>query len=84
LKIALRAFQGSNFGSAKKLIKNLGGTQMKLLLNLHNDEAGQDLIEYALVAALIALGATAAMTAVATGISTAFSKVVSKLTSAIT
>ena len=35
---------------------------MKLLLqNLLRDESGQDLIEYALVAALIALGAIAAM-----------------------
>ena len=31
------------------------------LRSLHNDESGQDLIEYALVAALIALGAITAM-----------------------
>jgi pilus assembly protein Flp/PilA len=45
------------------------------------DESGQDLIEYALVAALIALGATAAMNTLAGTISTAFTTVGSKLTS---
>ena len=45
------------------------------------DESGQDLIEYALVAALIALGATAAMNTLASTISTAFGTVGSKLTS---
>ena len=39
---------------------------------MHQDESGQDLIEYALVVALIALGTTAGMTAVATGINSAF------------
>ena len=33
----------------------------QLMKNLLNDESGQDLIEYALVAAVIALGAIAAM-----------------------
>ncbi len=33
----------------------------RLLNNLLNDESGQDLIEYALIAALIALGAIVAM-----------------------
>jgi Flp pilus assembly pilin Flp len=46
---------------------------------LVHDERGQDLIEYALVVSLIALGATAAMSGVATAISTAFSKVGSKM-----
>jgi pilus assembly protein Flp/PilA len=45
------------------------------------DESGQDLIEYALVAALIALGATAAMNTLAGTISTAFTTVGTKLTS---
>jgi pilus assembly protein Flp/PilA len=51
--------------------------------NFVRDESGQDLIEYALVAAIIALGATAAMTSLATSISTAFSKIGSSLTSAV-
>jgi len=38
-------------------------------------ESGQDLIEYALVAALIALAATVSMRSVATAISTAFTNV---------
>jgi len=57
---------------------------MKLILqNLLRDESGQDLIEYALVAAMIALGAIAAMNGVATGISNAFSAVASDLSSAV-
>src|ERR1017187_219451 len=60
------------------MIKTL--QQMRQFLR---DESGQDLIEYALVAALIALGAIAAMNNVATGISNAFSAVSSSLTSAV-
>ena len=56
---------------------------LSTLMNLLRDESGQDLIEYALVAALIALGAIAAMNNVATGISNAFSAVSSNLTSAV-
>ncbi len=60
---------------------------MSTCCNLWNtfrrDESGQDLIEYALVAALIALGAIAAMNNLATGISTAFSTVSSDLSSAV-
>jgi pilus assembly protein Flp/PilA len=44
------------------------------------DESGQDLVEYALVVSLIALGATASMSALATSFSTAFSRVGSKMT----
>ena len=47
------------------------------------DESGQNLIEYALIAALVALAAIAAMTTLGTTIGTAFSSVGSKLTSAI-
>jgi pilus assembly protein Flp/PilA len=54
-----------------------------VLSNLISDESGQDLIEYALVAALIALGATASMSSLATVISSAFGTVGSKLTSSI-
>ena len=50
-----------------------------ILSSLVSDESGQDLIEYALVAALIALGATAAMTSLAVSISTAFSTVGSQV-----
>jgi pilus assembly protein Flp/PilA len=47
------------------------------------DESGQDLIEYALVAAIIALGATAAMTSLATTISSTFTKIGTSLTTAV-
>ena len=44
------------------------------------DERGQDLIEYALVVALIAFGATAGMNTVANNINTAFTNIGTKLT----
>ena len=44
------------------------------------DERGQDLIEYALVVALIAFAATAGMNTVANKINTAFSNIGNKLT----
>ena len=49
--------------------------------NLMNREEGQDLVEYALVVALIAFGATAGMSALATGINDAFDKVSTLLAS---
>jgi pilus assembly protein Flp/PilA len=42
-------------------------------------EHGQDLVEYALVVALIAFGATAGMKAVSTGLNTAFDGISTKL-----
>ena len=56
---------------------------MTTFTNLLRDESGQDLIEYALVAALIALGAITAMQSLAAGISTAFSTIASDLSSAV-
>jgi pilus assembly protein Flp/PilA len=50
------------------------------LQNMMRQEEGQDLIEYALVVALIALAATAGMNTVATDINLAFSNIGSKLT----
>ncbi len=44
------------------------------------DERGQDLIEYALVVALIAFAATAGMSSVANNINTAFTNIGNKLT----
>ncbi len=54
--------------------------RMQCLLN----DSGQDLIEYALVVALIAFAATVGMGNVATGINDSFSKIASRLNSAIT
>jgi pilus assembly protein Flp/PilA len=63
-----------------------GNSNMKYiatLKNLLNDESGQDLIEYALVAALIALGAITAMKSLANGLGNAFSTISSDLSSAV-
>ena len=48
-------------------------SSLNALRNLLLREEGQDLVEYALVVALIALGATAGMNTVASDISNAFS-----------
>jgi pilus assembly protein Flp/PilA len=50
------------------------------LQNMLRQEAGQDLIEYALVVALIALAATAGMNTVATDINAAFTSIGTKIT----
>jgi len=52
------------------------------LRTLLSDEQGQDLIEYALVVALIAFGATAAMSTLSSDINNAFLTIGTKLTSA--
>ena len=48
------------------------------------DEQGQDLIEYALVVALIAFAAVAGMKTVANGINNAFNTIQYKLSSSMT
>jgi pilus assembly protein Flp/PilA len=55
----------------------------QLLKNLMTEDSGQDLIEYALVAALVGLGAVASMQGLANSIATAFSGVGNALTSAV-
>ncbi len=52
---------------------------MPLLKNLHKDESGQDLIEYALIGLIIALGALAGMGTVASSINAEFSKIAADL-----
>ena len=54
-----------------------------VLASLKNED-GQDLIEYALVVALVAFAATAGMTSLATGINQAFSNIAKTLSSYIT
>jgi pilus assembly protein Flp/PilA len=68
-----------------------GGTMTKLTTNLFlhvrdlvEREEGQDLVEYALVVALIAFGAIAGMQFLAGGINTAFSDIAATVTSNIT
>jgi pilus assembly protein Flp/PilA len=60
-----------------------GTMNLQALRNLLRDESGQDLIEYALVAAVIGLAAVAAMSSLANNVSNAFSAVGSKLSSAV-
>jgi len=55
----------------------------QLWRNLLRDDSGQDLIEYALVAAVLALAAVTGMSTLASNISNAFSAVGSKLSSAV-
>jgi pilus assembly protein Flp/PilA len=53
---------------------------INILKNLHKEESGQDLIEYALLALLIALAAVAILPTVGKDISGEFSKVAAQLT----
>jgi len=55
-----------------------------MLMNLMKDESGQDLIEYALVASLIGLGAVTAMKSLRTAIQSAFTSVGTLLTGSLT
>jgi len=48
---------------------------LKLLVRLHEDEAGQGLVEYLLILALVAFAATAGMTTLASGLNSAFGKI---------
>jgi pilus assembly protein Flp/PilA len=52
---------------------------MNLIKRLWKEEEGQDLVEYALLVALVALAATAGMNTLATAINTAFGAVGSRL-----
>jgi len=62
-------------------------TTLRLYLKLRtllSQEEGQDLVEYALIVALIALAATAGMNTLATSINTAFTNVGTTLSTDIT
>ncbi len=56
---------------------------LEVLHGLHKDESGQDLIEYALIAALIAFVAIAGMSSLASSLNVAFSKIGSKVSANI-
>ena len=49
------------------------------LRNLHKEELGQDLIEYALIGLIVALGAIAGMGYAASQVNTEFSKIGNQL-----
>ena len=52
---------------------------LTLIKNLRHDESGQDLIEYALIAALLALAAVTSMQTVAGNIVGMFGKITAQL-----
>jgi pilus assembly protein Flp/PilA len=54
------------------------------LQDLMSHEEGQDLVEYALLIALVAFGAIAGMNKLATGLSTAFTNISTQLGTNIT
>jgi pilus assembly protein Flp/PilA len=56
--------------------------KLQSALQAMRDERGQDLVEYALLAALISVACITMMSKVATGISTVFSQIVSSLNAA--
>ena len=56
---------------------------MKMLKTLVADDSGQDLIEYALVAALVGLGAIASMKGLANSLRNVFNGVGSALSNAV-
>jgi pilus assembly protein Flp/PilA len=53
---------------------------INILKNLHKEQSGQDLIEYALLALLIALAAVLVLPKVGSDVSAEFSKVAAQLT----
>jgi Flp pilus assembly pilin Flp len=53
---------------------------LKFLKQLHNEDAGQDLIEYALIGLIVALGALAGMGKLASSINGEYTKIAGSLT----
>ncbi len=65
-------------------MKSVSTNLFQFLRNIQVREEGQDLVEYALVVALIAFGAIAGMNFLATGLNNAFSDIATTVTSNIT
>jgi pilus assembly protein Flp/PilA len=59
---------------------SLGGSRMSLLNRLWNEESGQDLVEYGLLLALVAVAAITTMKSVATAINAVFTAAAGNLT----
>lgn len=59
-----------------------GNTMKRVLRRLWHEEEAQDLVEYALLVVLVALGAVGAMKSLASAISDAFSNASANLTTA--
>jgi pilus assembly protein Flp/PilA len=84
----LRPVSPQALETPKKLVTNLKGEKMKKLIlkslsQLHKDEAGQGLVEYALIVALVGFAAVVGMNTLATDINNAFDKIGTFLTSTI-
>jgi pilus assembly protein Flp/PilA len=62
-----------------RIVRDSESGILRSLLNLILSTEGQDLIEYALVVALIAFAATAGVSGLATRLSTAFSNIAIKI-----
>jgi len=53
---------------------------IKLFKELHREESGQDLVEYALIGLIVALGAIAGMGTLASSINAEYNKIAGSLT----
>jgi pilus assembly protein Flp/PilA len=72
------------FGNRPILIEAMKFNYYKsMLLDVLKDESGQDLIEYALVAALIGLSAVASMKVLSTKVGSSFTSIGTSVTSNI-
>jgi pilus assembly protein Flp/PilA len=74
-----RGFIESIQEKEKQIVSNFC-LKLYVKAQIFRGENGQDLIEYALIAALIALAATAGMQTIATDINSAFTNIGTKLT----
>jgi pilus assembly protein Flp/PilA len=77
---------GFGLGKSTDGEKKMNTMLLKLFVkfqDLMSREEGQDLVEYALVVALVALGATLGMKTLASGLNTAFTTISSQLASAL-
>jgi len=70
---------GENRIGEERIMNNLFLSMLVKMQNLKNREEGQDLIEYALVAALIAVAAIAGMNKIASAVNTLFSNISASL-----
>src|SRR5579864_6531954 len=79
----LTCWQGSGSNLEEGVFDKMVDRMKHVLARLHRDDSGQDLIEYALLAALIALAATVGMGVVASDINNAFATIGSRLSAAV-
>jgi pilus assembly protein Flp/PilA len=62
-----------------RFIKRFINQLEPVLFRLRNDEAGQGIVEYMLIIALVAFAATAGMSSLASGVNSAMTKIASVL-----